>query len=91
VLEVVTTMCSHVIDFVETDREERRLTMQSDREERRALVDALSMLIVRIGETPAIPAPPRERVIGGSMPAGPAPSVDLRDLHDDAVRPQTRH
>ncbi len=85
-------MCSHVIDFVETDREERRLTMQSDREERRALVEALSMLIVRIGETPAISAAPRERVVGGSMPAGPAPSVDLGALHDDdAVRRPTRH
>jgi hypothetical protein len=80
VLEVVTTMCGHVIGFVEADREERRLMMQADREERRAMIEALSLLIARIGDQPAIPALPRERVIGGSMPAGPETVIDLREL-----------
>jgi hypothetical protein len=85
VLEVVTTMCGHVINFVEADREERRLTMQADREERRAMIDALSVLINRIGdETPELAAP-RERVLGGSMPAGPETLIDLREL--DTTRP----
>ncbi len=80
VLEVVTTMCGHVIGFVEADREERRLTMQADREERRAMIEALTLLIGRIGEQPAIAPPPREHVIGGSMPAGPEMVIDLREL-----------
>jgi hypothetical protein len=83
VLEVVTTMCGHVIEFVEAEREERRLVMQEDREERRAIIEALSVLIARIGEQPALPAAPRERVIGGSMPAGPEPVLDLRELEPD--------
>jgi hypothetical protein len=84
-LEVVTTMCDHMIGFVEADREDRRLTMQTDREERRAMIETLSLLINRMGDTSAIPAPPRERVIGGSMPAGPATAVDLRDVDNDEL------
>jgi hypothetical protein len=82
-LEVVTTMCDHVIGFVEADREDRRLAMQADRDERRAMMEALSLLISRIGDAPAIAAPPRERAIGGSMSAGPATGIDLRDRDDD--------
>jgi hypothetical protein len=85
VLEVVTSMCGHVISFVEADREERRLTMEAEREERRTMLDALSLLINRLGDgTPAL-APPRERILGGSMPAGAEPVIDLREL--DASRP----
>jgi hypothetical protein len=84
-LEVVTTMCDHMIGFVEADREDRQLAMQADRAERRAVFEALSLLIARMGEAPAIPTPPRERVIGGSMYAGPETGVDLRDLDDDHV------
>jgi hypothetical protein len=84
-LEVVTTMCDHMIGFVEADREDRQLAMQADRAERRAMVEALSLLIARMREAPAIPTPPRERVIGGSMYAGPETGVDLRDLDDDHV------
>jgi hypothetical protein len=82
VLEAVTTMCGHVIGFVEADREERRLAMQADRAERRAMLDTLSLLVGRIGDAPAIPAPPRERVVGGSMPVGPESLIDLRALED---------
>jgi hypothetical protein len=81
-LEVVTTMCDHVIGFVEADREDRQLAMQADRDERRAMVEALSLLIGRMGDAPVIAAPARERAIGGSMSAGPATSIDLRDGDD---------
>jgi hypothetical protein len=84
VLEIVTTMCGHVIDFVETDREERRVMMEADHQERRALIEALSLVIGRIGDQPAIPTP-RERVIGGSMRAGPGTPVDLRDPDNDEL------
>jgi hypothetical protein len=84
VLEVVTTMCGHVITFVEGDREERRLATHADREERRAMIDVLAALVTRIGDVPAL-APPREKVLGGSMNAAPEAVIDLREF--DLSRP----
>jgi hypothetical protein len=69
VLEAVTTMCDHVIEYIETDRAERRL-----------MIEILGKLADRLAEAPAIGAPVTvpalagERVIGGSLPAGPDPA-----------------
>jgi len=83
VLEVVTRMCDHVIEYIEADRAERQL-----------LVESLASMVQTLAEISAAntapiptpiptpiqgpPAPPRERVLGGSMPAGPEP-IPWRD------------
>ncbi len=73
VLEVVTRMCDHVIEYIEADRAERQL-----------LVETLASMVHTLGEistanaTAIAPAPARERVVGGSMPAGPEP-IPWRD------------
>ncbi len=85
VLEVVTTMCGHVISFVEADREERKLAMQADRDERRAILDTLSVLVGRIGDDTSALTVPRERLLGGSMSGGPEPPVDLREADSSRV------
>jgi hypothetical protein len=86
VLEVVTTMCDHVIEYIEADRVERRM-----------MIEALTKLARTLGE--ALPAPSMtlantERLIGGSIAAGPDPTaaepeIDLRD-HETAVEVKCR-
>jgi len=51
--------------------------MQADRDERRAMIEALSLLIA--ASVTSRPSRHGEHVIGGSMPAGPEPLIDLRD------------
>ena|GEM_PF-2975990 len=65
VLEVVTSMCDHVIEYLEADRRERV-----------AMLDTLTQLTRALTREAVPPAPiVRERVLGGSMPAGPEPVV----------------
>jgi len=82
-LEVVTSMCDHVIEYIEADRSERRM-----------MIETLTQLsrTISVGVHPAGVAGPsstprlaptdlseaRERILGGSMPAGPEPDIDLR-------------
>jgi hypothetical protein len=69
VLDVVTTMCDHVIEYIEADRAERRL-----------MIEALTRLARSLGDAVAAPsASNSERVIGGSIPAGP----DMIDIRED--------
>jgi len=78
VLEVVTTMCDHVIEYIEADRAERRL-----------MIEALTKLAQTVSEQLPPPAVAvvgqsngngeRERVIGGSMDAVPVSTIDLRE------------
>jgi hypothetical protein len=90
VLEVVTRMCDHVIEYLEADRAERRLLVETLGQVARALTATANTAPV-MPMAPAAPAaplppsppapaptvPPAERVIGGSMPAGPEPTIDL--------------
>lgn len=71
-LEVVTSMCDHVIEYIETDRAERQLMLETLRELGRVITDGAT---AAVGAAAA--APSRQRVIGGSMPAGPDPVIDL--------------
>ena len=76
-LDVVTTMCDHVIEYIEADRAERRLMIETLTQLGRVVTDRATAAVA----AEAAPSPPlavRERVIGGSMPAGPLPVIDLR-------------
>jgi hypothetical protein len=70
VLEVVTTMCDHVVEYIESDRVERRM-----------MIDALTRLVRLLGDPlpAATPAAHAERLIGGSFMVGPEPdrAVDI--------------
>ena len=91
VLEVVTTMCDHVIEYIEADRAERRM-----------MIEALTRLTRTISDQVVLPTAPNgnghygeelepspERLIGGSMPAGPDRIVDVREP-DQAVEVRCR-
>lgn len=71
VLEVVTRMCDHVIEFIEADRAERRLVIDALGN----VAKALSAASANPPTPPPVPLTARERVIGGSMPAGPDPTT----------------
>jgi hypothetical protein len=90
--EVVTNMCDHVIEYIETDREERRVMLETLATLGRAITESAAALALRsataieAAQTRLIEHPePRERVIGGSMPAGPEPVIDLRNAPAAAV------
>ncbi len=111
-LEVVTSMCDHVIEYIEADRAERQLMMQTlaqlgqvITEGSTAAVAAFTALSnanaiaarqleepsepVELGRERAVGVHPchdacpggdrdaRERIVGGSMDAGPEPFIDL--------------
>ena len=86
VLEVVTRMCDHVIEYIEADRAERQLLVESlsSMVQTLAEISAANTAPITAPTTPipasiqGPPAPPRERVLGGSMPAGPEP-IPWRD------------
>ncbi len=85
-LEVVTSMCDHVIEYIEADRAERRLMIETLSELSRTITGGAAAALAPpaptiASEIPAGPVTVSERVIGGSMPAGPEPVIDL-------VRPQ---
>jgi hypothetical protein len=111
--EVVTTMCDHVIGYIEADRAERQLMMETLAQLGRIITDGAAAAVAANAAQPVtssaspleIPADPgtpriaakpepfafakRERVIGGSMPAGPEPIIDLAQAEaepDDDVR-----
>jgi hypothetical protein len=73
-LEVVTSMCDHVIEYIEADRVERRLMVET--------LTQLGHVITEGAESFEV----HERVIGGSMPAGPEPVLDLREAEREAER-----
>lgn len=117
--EVVTNMCDHVIQYIEADRAERQLMMQTLADLGRAIIEgaaattaaqtaqisaiaaqtdqlaalqtqqlaalqAQSVALESVAPEPVAPVPipapidiRAERVIGGSMPAGPEPVIDL--------------
>jgi hypothetical protein len=84
VLEVVARMCDHVIEYLEADRKERVL-----------MVETLGHLARAVGAnngtaaaTPVTPA--REHVIGGSVDAGPEPVVDLTVAEHQPTRVEVR-
>ncbi len=94
-LEVVTSMCDHVIEYIENDRAERRVMVDTLTDLGRVITEGAAAIVSATASIPAL-APPasnarasgsapddepfvhgRERVIGGSMPAGPEPVIDL--------------
>ena len=106
-LEVVTGMCDHVIEYLEADRAERRLMIETLAQLGRVITDGATVAVAAHASAPVerpvesaleAPferelegpvAPPEqldagERVIGGSMPAGPDPVIDLRDPEPEA-------
>ncbi|MDQ1379287.1 MAG: hypothetical protein QOJ71_6 [Actinomycetota bacterium] len=100
-LEVVTSMCDHVIEYIESDRAERRVMVETLTDLGRVITDSAAAVVGAMAAGPMIEAPAadrarsneglasastrddepfvdvRERVIGGSMPAGPDPVIDL--------------
>jgi hypothetical protein len=100
-LEVVTSMCDHVIEYIESDRAERRVMVETLTDLGRVITDSAAAVVGAVTAVPMIEAPGadsarsqegrasasarddepfvdvRERVIGGSMPAGPDPVIDL--------------
>jgi hypothetical protein len=99
-LEVVTSMCDHVIEYIESDRAERRVMVETLTDLGRVITDGAAAVVAAVATAPMIEAPAdqarsndaranesarddehvvdlRERVIGGSMPAGPDPMIDL--------------
>ncbi len=98
-LEVVTGMCDHVIEYIEADRAERRLMIETLAQLGRVITDGAAVAVAARASAPLespleapfereLEAPGesrpeqldvRERVIGGSMPAGPDPVIDLRE------------
>jgi hypothetical protein len=85
VLDTVTRLCERVMDALDEDRAERRL-----------MVDALMRLTDVLPPRTSVVEFPRpesnvDRLIGGSMPAGPEPEpvIDIRD-NDRAVEVRCR-
>jgi hypothetical protein len=94
-LERVTTMCDHVIQYVEVDRAERHAMLEAERAERRLTLEALGQLVRAAGgQPPTLPAtssPAAERLLGGSMPAGAEAGDDVvLDLTTVEHGPQVR-
>jgi len=92
-LEVVTSMCDHVIEYVEADRAERRSMVETLDRLGRVITDgaaavAAASAAARTGAPPVEPPAAHERVIGGSMDAGPEPVIDLREPAPE-LRPES--
>jgi hypothetical protein len=85
--EVVTNMCDHVIEYIESDRAERRLMLETLTTLGQTITDSAAALAPRLASAGEVvearvietPPEPRERVVGGSMPSGPEPVIDLRN------------
>jgi hypothetical protein len=89
---VVTNMCDHVIEYIESDRAERRMMLETLATLGRTISESAATLAPRLEsarqtvEARVLDRPqPRERVVGGSMPAGPEPVIDLRSGPATAV------
>lgn len=78
VLEVVTRMCDHVIEYIEADRQERKIMVETLGQLARVI--ATNVDAVESAATHHVPIPTvgGEQIIGGSMERGPDPVVDLR-------------
>ena len=101
--EVVTNMCDHVIEYIEAERAERTMLIETLTRLGRAITDgaanataAANAAATAAATTTATAANGsrhdrelRERVIGGSMPAGPEPVIDLRQPDPPAVASST--
>ncbi|HEY5172774.1 MAG TPA: hypothetical protein VIK54_13685, partial [Acidimicrobiia bacterium] len=95
-LEVVTSMCDHVIEYIEADRIERRLMVETLTQLGHVITDSAAA-VATAALTPPASNPPldapaesfeaRERVIGGSMPTGPEPVLDLREAEREPWNP----
>jgi hypothetical protein len=71
VLDVVTRMCDHVIEYLEADRSERRM-----------IFETLERVVNAIGQPVPVNGtarPPAPRVVGGSLPATPEKVIDVRE------------
>jgi hypothetical protein len=109
-LEVVTSMCDHVIEYIESDRAERRVMVETLTDLGRVITDGAAAVVAAVAAVPMIDGPAnqarsnegragdsarddeqfvdiRERVIGGSMPAGPDPVIDLVEREAAAWNP----
>ena len=116
-LEVVTSMCDHVIEYIEADRAERQQMMDTLSDLGRVITEGAASAVAAMAARPAIdaahaasamvapaspqptepwafarPAPKpdvpvewRERVIGGSVAAGPEPHLDLVHAESEPV------
>ena len=95
-LEVVTSMCDHVIEYIEADRAERRLMVETLTQLGHVITDGAAAALADRARRPPRCADgtpeTRERVIGGSMPAGPDPVIDLRppETAVEAIRRDAR-
>ncbi len=113
-LEVVTSMCDHVIEYIEADRVERQLMVDTLTDISRVITEGAASAVAALAARPALDVGPatraggpgtarpsepwafaqssnepgtpvawRERVIGGSVAAGPDPHLDLVDAETD--------
>ncbi len=87
ILDTVTRLCERVMDALDEDRAERRVMVEA----LTRLTDALPAGSPVVELAPAEPT--GERLIGGSMPAGPEPEpepvIDIRD-NDRSVEVRCR-
>jgi hypothetical protein len=97
-LEVVTSMCDHVIEYIEADRVERRLMVETLTQLGHVITEGAAAAAAAVAAAPRASVAPldpptaesfeaRERVIGGSMPAGPETVLDLREAEREPWNP----
>ncbi len=99
-LEVVTNMCDHVIEYIEADRVERRLMVETLTQLGHVITEgaATAAAVAAAAVAPRASVAPldaptaesfeaHERVIGGSMPAGPETVLDLREAEREPWNP----
>lgn len=80
VLEVVTRMCDHVIEYIEADRAERKIMVDTLSQLARVIATNANAVESAAARHVPIPTVAGEQIIGGSMERGPEPVVDLREL-----------
>jgi hypothetical protein len=79
VLEVVTRMCDHVIEYIEADRAERKIMVETLGQLARVIATNTNAVESAAMRHVPVPTVGVEHVIGGSMERGPDPVVDLRE------------
>ena len=79
VLEVVTRMCDHVIEYIEADRAERKIMVDTLSQLARVIATNANAVESAASRHVPIPTVAGEQIIGGSMERGPEPVVDLRE------------
>jgi hypothetical protein len=89
VLEVVTRMCDHVIEYIEADRQERKIMVETLSQLARVIATNTNA-VQNAGATHVpVPTVAAEHVIGGSMEKGPEPQMVV-DLREPEPMPETR-